>query len=192
MTDKKELKVGVEKVIVYAPKKETKSVTSTKPILNFQQKIHYAISLCKDVSKSKTGMGYSAGSYNDVQQVVKDACITARLNAKPFSTYEITDNNLMVATVRLIITDIDNTVTDEQGNEHNRFETCGDIKVAQALKGNQNDAKTSGSLYSYGYKYLLQKFFLLNIEESQDDIDFELQRPKQSTSSSEFNVSNFS
>ena len=53
MTDKKELKVGVEKVIVYAPKKETKSVTSTKPILNFQQKIHYAISLCKDVSNLK-------------------------------------------------------------------------------------------------------------------------------------------
>jgi hypothetical protein len=62
----------------------------------------------------------------------------------------------------------------------------GDIAVTQKLKGNQNDAKASGSLFSYGYKYLLQKFFLLDIEESQDDIDFE-QRASSSTSGFDLN-----
>ena len=57
-------------------------------------------------------------------------------------------------------------------NKIKSFYKCGDIAVTQTLKGNQNDAKASGSLFSYGYKYLLQKFFLLNIEESQD-LDFE-------------------
>ena len=154
-------------------KKQTKlkEETSIKD-LNMYQKIHLAIEKCADVKKKKTGMGYSAGSYNDVQQVVKEACQYARVVLTPTCFFEITDDKMMIATVVLNITDMDNCYKDEQGRNVHHFHRCGDIKVPQVLKGNQNDPKVSGSLMSYGYKYLLQKFFLLNIEESQD-LDFE-------------------
>ena len=164
MTEKKQTK----------PKEETVLIKD----LNMYQKIHLAIEKCADVKKKQTGMGYSAGSYNDVQQVVKEACQFARLVLTPTCFFEITDDKMMIATVVLNITDMDNCYKDDNGRNMHHTHRCGDIKVPQILKGNQNDPKVSGSLMSYGYKYLLQKFFLLNIEESQD-LDFE-----QSSSSS--------
>ena len=156
-----------------APKKveENKEEIVLIKDLNIYQKLHYAQGLCTEVAKKPTGMGYSAGSYNDVQQVVKDACLQARLLVTPQLHTKI-ENDKIVMNVSLLITDIDNFITDESKNNQNYFYKCGDIAVTQTLKGNQNDAKASGSLFSYGYKYLLQKFFLLNIEESQD-LDFE-------------------
>ena len=156
-----------------APKKVEENKEEVTPVrdLNIYQKLHYAQSICEKVSKEQTGMGYSAGSYNDVQQVVKDACINARLLVTPQLHTQI-ENDKIIMNVSLVITDIDNFLKDEHGNKQQFFYKCGDIAVTQTLKGNQNDAKASGSLFSYGYKYLLQKFFLLNIEESQD-LDFE-------------------
>lgn len=158
MTEKKQNKPKEERILIQD--------------LNMYQKIHLAIERCADVKKKQTGMGYSAGSYNDVQQVVKEACLYARLVLTPSCFFEVTDDKLMIATITLNLTDIDNPFKDENGRTLHHTHRCGDIKVPQVLKGNQNDPKVSGSLISYGYKYLLQKFFLLNIEESQD-LDFE-------------------
>ena len=178
MTEKKQPK----------PKEETVLIKD----LSLQQKIHLAIGKCADVRKKQTGMGFAAGSYNDVQQVVKEACQFARLNITPRCSYIIEDSNevkMMTAQVGLVITDIDNVFKDEQGYSRHETLIMGDIKVPQVLKGNQNDAKTSGSLFSYGYKYLLQKFFLLNIEESQD-LDFEQQGPSNDKPTDGFNLTN--
>ena len=156
-----------------APKK-VEEVKEEKILIkdaNIYQKLHYAQSLCGEVAKKPTGMGYSAGSYNDVQQVVKEACIQARLLITPQLHTQI-ENDKIIMNISLVVTDIDNFLKDENGNKQQFFYKCGDIEVTQTLKGNQNDEKASGSLFSYGYKYLLQKFFLLNIEESQD-LDFE-------------------
>jgi len=152
--------------------------------LSLQQKIHLAVSLCGVVKKSQTGMGYSAGSYNDVQQICKLACQQARLNLRPRTRPEITETT-MTLHIALDVIDIDKVKTNTDGHEYNDYMAIGDIAVTQKLKGNQNDAKASGSLFSYGYKYLLQKFFLLNIEESQD-LDFE-QSPSSSTDGFDLN-----
>jgi|TARA_B110000444_G_scaffold247548_1_gene270322 hypothetical protein len=166
---------------VAKPKEETVLIKD----LNLQQKIHLAVSLCGVVKKSQTGMGYSAGSYNDVQQICKVACQQARLNLRPRTKTDITDSSITMH-IALDVIDIDKVRINENTGDFNDYMAIGDIAVTQKLKGNQNDAKASGSLFSYGYKYLLQKFFLLDIEESQDDIDFE-QRASSSTSGFDLN-----
>ena len=90
MTEKKQNKPKEERILIQD--------------LNMYQKIHLAIERCINVTKRPTGMGYSAGSYNDVQRVVKEACSYARLVLTPSCFFEVTDDKLMIATITLNIT----------------------------------------------------------------------------------------
>ena len=149
-------------------KKETNK--PVKKVPNIFQKLNKAIKHCADnpVQKNLTGAGYSTANYNDVQKVCRDACLENGLFCYPTTSTEVRDDGRLVTVVVLTVVDIDNGHRNENGAFVNDFVRCGDVKVTQKLTGNQNDPKISGSILTYGYRYLLQKFFLLAIEESQD------------------------
>tara|TARA_S200000501_G_scaffold373770_1_gene421719 strand:+ start:772 stop:1323 length:552 start_codon:yes stop_codon:yes gene_type:complete len=137
--------------------------------LNVYQKLHLAIAIAKTVQKQNAGR-YKAGAYNDVIQVVKNACTTARLALICDPKWQKHENGIECL-VHLRVVDIDNATKseDNQSEFHNIY--LGSGHAYTQYRGNDDQAKASGGVFSYAHKYICQKAFCLNVEDGQD-LDF--------------------
>lgn len=146
--------------------KEVKAKVESVHQLNIYQKLHKAIGDCESVVKKNAGR-YKAGSYNDVMKVVKKACHESRLVLIGDPKWQKHENGIEVL-VGVRVVDIDHSSKNEHGEEvfHSVFLGMG--HAFTQYKGNDDSAKASGNSHSYAHKYILQKSFSLNIEDSQD------------------------
>lgn len=152
MTEKKQIKT-----------KEVDPIRS----MNIYEKLHKAIAESDSVVKKNAGR-YKAGAYNDIIKVVKKACTDCRLLLVSDPKWQRHDNGIECI-VGIRVVDIDHFEKNTETGEavyHSVFLGCG--HAFTQYKGNDDTAKASGNSFSYAHKYILQKSFSLNIEDSQD------------------------